>query len=148
MRIKLREGLVYIGDKIIEFKPFHLVFYAHLLKQKLERCPYPERLYCLDCIDCFLQLNDLSNPGTTESMAKDYEVIYGPRSGHVENFRRQWKEGIELPKLRSDRSKINRDIIENLSDESLATYYTITSLRKYGGTRFGVKVEKGKISIE
>lgn len=81
-------------------------------------------------------------------MAKDYEIIYGQHSDHVYNFRTKWKDGIDLSKLRSDRSKINKDIIENLEDETLATYYTITSLRKWGGTRFGVRVEKGKIRIE
>jgi len=148
VRINLKERIVTIGNKDIEFKPFHLVFYVYLLKQKLERCPYPERAYCHDCTDCFPQLSDLSTPRITEMMSKDYEMIYGPYSGHVENFRRQWKDGIELTKLRSDRSKINKDIVENLEDETLATYYTITSLRKYGGTRFGIKVEKGKIRIE
>jgi len=148
VRINLKERIVTIGNKDIEFKPLHLVFYAHLIKQKLERCLYPERVYCHDCTDCFPQLSDLSTPRITEMMSKDYEMIYGPYSGHVENFRRQWKDGIDLSKLRSDRSKINKDIIENLEDETLATYYTITSLRKWGGTRFGVKVEKGKIRIE
>jgi hypothetical protein len=65
-----------------------------------------------------------------------------------ENFKSQWKNGIDLSKLRSDRSKINKDITKNLSNEALAAYYTITSLRKYGGTRFGIKAEKGKIRIE
>jgi len=84
----------------------------------------------------------------TEAMAKDYETIYGSLSGFVENFKSQWKNGIDLNKLRSDRSKINKDITDNLSNEALAAYYTITSLRKYGGTRFGIKVEKGEIRIE
>ena len=146
--INLKERVVTIGEKDIEFKPFHLVFYAYLLKQKVEKCPYPERAYCHDCTDCFPQLNDLSTPKVTELLSRDYEIIYGPHSGHVENYRRQWKDGIEAAKLRSDRSKINREIIENLENETLSTYYTISSLRKYGGTRFGIKVEKGKIRIE
>ncbi len=148
IRIKLKEGIVLIGDQSIEFKPFHIVFYSYLLKQKLERCHYPEKMYCLDCTDCYPQINDLVMPGVAEIMAKEYEVIYGKYSGHVENFRSKYKDGIDATKLRSDRSKINRDIIENLEDETLATYYTITSLRKYGATRFGVRVEKGKIRIE
>lgn len=146
--IKLKEGIVSIGNKSIEFKPFHIVFYTYLLKHKLERCPYPEKIYCRDCYDCFIPINDLATPRITEIMAKDYETIYGLYSDHVYNFRTKWKDGIELGKLRSDRSKINRDIIENLQDETLATYYTITSLRKWGGTRFGIRVEKGKIRIE
>ena len=146
--INLKERVVTIGEKDIEFKPFHLVFYAYLLKQKVEKCPYPGRAYCHDCTDCFPQLNDLSTPKVTELLSRDYEIIYGPHSGHVENYRRQWKDGIEAAKLRSDRSKINREIIENLENETLSTYYTISSLRKYGGTRFGIRVEKGKIGIE
>ena len=146
--INLKERVVTIGEKDIEFKPFHLVFYAYLLKQKVEKCPYPERAYCHDCTDCFPQLNDLSTPKVTELLSRDYEIIYGPHSGHVENYRRQWKDGIEAAKLRSDRSKINREIIENLENETLSTYYTISSLRKYGGTRFGIRAEKGKIRIE
>jgi hypothetical protein len=39
-------------------------------------------------------------------------------------------------------------VLENLENETLSTYYTISSLRKYGGTRFGIRVEKGKIRIE
>lgn len=148
VRIHLSDGLVSIGNKNIEFKPFHIVFYTYLLKQKLERCPYPDKMYCLECSDCFVQINDLATPGITETMAKDYEIIYGRHSDHVSNFRMKWKDGMDLGKLRSDRSKINRDIIENLEDETLSTYYTIASLRKYGATRFGVKVEKGKIRIE
>ncbi len=146
--IHLRDNLVSIGNKNIEFKPFHIVFYTYLLKQKLERCPYPDKSYCLDCSGCFVQVNDLATPGITETMAKDYEIIYGPHSDHVSNFRIKWKDGMDLGKLRSDRSKINRELIETLEDETLATYYTIASLRKYGATRFGVRVEKGKIRIE
>jgi len=146
--IKLREGIVLIGNKSIEFKPFHIVFYSYLLRQKLERCPYPEKMYCLDCTDCYPQINDLVMPGVAEIMAKEYEVIYGKHSGNVENFRSKYKDGIDAGKLRSDRSKINKEIIETLSNETLATYYTITSLRKYSATRFGLKVEKGKIRIE
>lgn len=148
VNISLMDRLVTIGNQSIEFKPFHLVFYVHLLKQKTGHCLYPERAYCHNCTDCFLQLNDLTTPRVKNIIAKDYEIIYGQHSGHVENFHMQWKDGIDISKLRSDRSKINRDIIESLKDDTLATYYTITSLRKYGNTRFGIKVEKGKIRVE
>ena len=83
-----------------------------------------------------------------ESILKDYEKIYGPASGHVENFKRTWKEGMDTGKLRSDISKINRDIREALNDDTLSTLYTITAVRKYASTRYGVKVEKGKVGVE
>src|SRR4030042_3177038 len=66
VRINLKERIVTIGNKDIEFKPFHIVFYTYLLKQKLERCPYPDKMYCLECSDCFVQINDLATPGITE----------------------------------------------------------------------------------
>lgn len=142
------KNFVSIGDVNVEFKPFHIVLYTYLLKQKVDRCPYPDKEYCLDCTDCFVQITDLATPGVAEAMAKDYEIIYGRQSDYVYNFREKWKNGMDMGKLRSDRSKINREILESLEDETLATYYTITSLRKYGATRFGIRVEKGKIRIE
>ena len=45
-------------------------------------------------------------------------------------------------------SKINRTIKEHLSNETLLPYYLITSIKKYAGSRYGVRVEKGKIRIE
>lgn len=146
--VHLKDNFISVGDVNIELKPFHIVFYTYLLRQKVERCIHPDRPYCRDCTDCFVHVNDLGTPGVTEAIGKDYEVIYGPHSDHVANFRMKWKDGMDMAKLRSDRSKINRDIIENLEDETLSTYYAITSLRKYGATKFGIKVEKGKIRIE
>lgn len=146
--VHLKDNFISIGDVNVELKPFHIVFYAYLLRQKVERCVYPERPYCHDCTDCFVHVNDLGTPGVTEAMGKDYELIYGPHSDHVANFRTKWKDGMDMGKIRSDRSKINREILESVEDEALATYYTITSLRKYGATRFGVRVEKRKIRIE
>ncbi len=146
--VRLRENFISIGDVNVELKPFHIVFYAYLLRQKVERCIHPDRPYCHECTDCFIHVNDLGTPGVTEAIGKDYELIYGLHSEHIANFRAKWKDGMDMGKLRSDRSKINREILESLEDDALAAYYIITSLRRYGATRFGVRVEKGKIRIE
>jgi hypothetical protein len=50
--------------------------------------------------------------------------------------------------IRQNISKINRTIKEQLSNETLLPYYLITSIKKYAGSRYGVRVEKGKIRIE
>lgn len=50
--------------------------------------------------------------------------------------------------LRQNISKINRTIRENLEDETLHPYYTITSIKKYAGSKYGVRVERRKIRIE
>lgn len=148
LRIDLKERVVAIGDVSIEFKPIHLVIYTYLLKQKTERCLYREQPYCHDCTDCFLQITDISNKRGMEAILKDYEKIYGHYSGHVENFKRTWKDGIDPAKLRSDISKINKDIRESLNDETLSTLYTIAAVKKYAATRYGVRVEKRKIGVE
>src|SRR3990172_8205775 len=148
IRVNIKERVVTIGDKVMEVKPIHLVIYTHLLRQKLERCCYPDQPYCLECTDCFLLITDISNRRGMDAILKDYEKIYGPASGHVENFKRTWKDGMDTGKLRSDISKINKDIKEALNDDTLSTLYIITAVRKYAGTRYGVKVEKGKIGVE
>src|SRR3990170_8682643 len=53
VRVNLKERIMTIGDKEIEFKPLHLILYTYLLRQKLESCCYPDRAYCMDCTDCF-----------------------------------------------------------------------------------------------
>lgn len=148
VRVNLKERIVTIGEKEIEFKPLQLILYTYLLRQKLDSCCYSDRAYCCECTDCFKLISDITSKRAMEAMLKDYQKTYSATSGHVERFRQSWKEGIDREKFRSDRSKINRDIHEALGDETLATLYIISSTGKYGDTRYGVKVERGKIRVE
>ena len=54
----------------------------------------------------------------------------------------------EIKYLRQNISKINRRIKEHLNDEILSSFYTITPVGKYGGKKYGIKVDKKKIEIE
>ena len=148
VRVNLKDRIVTIGDKELEFKPLHLILYTYLLRQKIDNCCYPDRTYCMDCIDCFKLITDITGKRAMEAMLKDYEKTYGPASGQVERFKQTWKNGIDREKFRSDRSKINKDIHEALGNDTISTLYVITSTGKYGDTRYGVKVEKGKIGVE
>ena len=83
-------------------------------------------------------------------MVKDYRRAYGPSSGRVEEFLRHWEDkgGIDQETLRQNISKINKTLKENIEDETLHAYFTITPVGKHGGKRYGVRAEKGKIQID
>jgi hypothetical protein len=101
----------------------------------------------LDCTDCFPALIDLSSKQVLEEMAEDYRKIYGPKSARVEEFLRQWPEGMDVEALRQHRSKINQRLKEELGDETLLPFYMISAMGKHGSKRHGVRLEKGKIII-
>ncbi|OGP89560.1 MAG: CRISPR-associated protein [Deltaproteobacteria bacterium RBG_16_47_11] len=150
VRLNLSEKVVYIGHVGIDMVPIQMVLYVNLLRRKIEGCHFSERLYCLDCIDCFPFLGDLSNRKTLEEIVKDYQKAYGPSSGRVEEFRRHWEKrgGIDSDTLRQNISKINTTLKESIKDETLLPYFIISPIGKHGSKRYGIRVEKEKISIE
>lgn len=150
VRVNLFEKVIYIGNVGIDMVPMQMVLYVNLLRRKLEGCHLPERPYCLDCIDCFPFLGDLSNRKSFDEIVKDYQRAYGPSSGRVEEFRQHWerKGGVDSDTLRQNISKINKTLKESLKDETLLPYFIISPIGKHGSKRYGVRVEKGKIAIE
>ncbi len=81
-------------------------------------------------------------------MAKMYKEVYGRREFKDEEFSERWKKTKVDDILRQNISKINRRIKEHLNDEILSSFYTITPVGKYGGKKYGIKVDKKKIVIE
>lgn len=147
LAVNLSERVLSIRDITIEMIPVELMIYTAFLRQKLNNCRYPERPYCLDCIECFRTLSDLSSRPSAEEMATDYRKIYREQPFRAEEFLKRWPEGIDVNTIRQNISKINRTLKEHLRDETLLPYYLITNLKKYGSSRYGVRVEKGKIRI-
>jgi len=146
LRVKLSERSVKIGQKTIKLTPMHLMIYAGYLKYKLYRCKYPERPYCYDCTECFPSLLEFATKTALEEMAKDY-MIMSPSK--VDDLLYRYKHGLSPEVIRQAISKIKKAITEQLADETLASYYSITtSLREYASSRHGVRVEKSKIRIE
>lgn len=146
LRINLSARSVKIGQKTVRLAPMHLMIYTAYLRQKLSRCRYPDRVYCLDCTDCFPSLLEMATKPALEEMAKDYYTICPSR---VDDILRRYREGLSLEVLRQAMSKIKKAMTEQLADETLASCYCITtSQREYAGSRHGVRVEKSKIRIE
>ncbi len=146
LKVNLSEKTISIGKKRISLTPVNMMIYAAYLKQKLYRCKHPERIYCMDCTDCFPSIIELSTKTAIEEMAKDYMKMYPSR---VDDLLYKYGDGLKQELIRQAVSKIKKLITEELKDETLASYYAITTaLRGYGSTRHGVRVEKGKIRIE
>ena len=50
--------------------------------------------------------------------------------------------------IRQHISNINKALKEGIRGEKLQPYYTVAPIRRWGGSRYGIKAEKGKISID
>ncbi|MGB9716176.1 MAG: CRISPR-associated ring nuclease Csm6 [Thermodesulfovibrionales bacterium] len=148
LRINLNERTVYIGEIPVDMVPFQLMIYTAYIRQKTDNCMYPDRAYCLNCTECFPPIVEFSSRPALERMAKDYRVIYKNQPLRAEELLNKCPEGLEQNTIRQNISKINRNIKEHLDDETLQPYYLITSIKRYAGSRYGVRVEKGKIKIE
>jgi len=148
LTINISEKSIKIGNEDIDFVPMQLVIYLALVRQKLEHCPHTSHDHCLDCTDCFIPVVDLSTPEALNRMLPDYKAMFDALSGRVETFLKNWsKDGIRPDIIRQNISKINRTIKEHIPDETRSSHYTIAALGKYGSTRYGVRIEKGKIRI-
>jgi len=147
LKVEFGERLIQIGNRPIEMVPMQLVVYAAFLREKMKKCRYPGRESCLECTDCFPALIDLASKKALEEMAEDYRRIYGTKSGRVEEFIRQWPEGMEIEALRQQISKINRTIKEGLQDETILPFYAIAAVGKHGSKRHGVRIGKTKIFL-
>ncbi len=145
--VNLAERTLMVGEDIIEMVPMHLMVYVYLLRQKIECCRHPERLYCLDCTDCFPVLVDLSSRPALEKMTRDYTRIYNGQPYKAEELLSKWPEGIRTEQIRQYITKINNTIKETL-DTTLVPYFEIGAVKKYGATRYGIRLEKRKIKIE
>ena len=146
--VNLYERTINIGDIFIEMVPMQFMIYTALLRQKTEHCRYRERPYCLDCTDCFPLISDLTTRHALEEMAKDYRKLYRDQPFKAEDLLNKWHEGIQVEHIRHNISRINRIFEEGIEDVTLRPYYKITTVKKYGGSRYGVRVEKEKIKIE
>ncbi|MBI5749403.1 MAG: TIGR02584 family CRISPR-associated protein [Nitrospinae bacterium] len=150
LKISIKERAIKIGENSIEMIPIQLVVYMEFLRRKLKQCAHPRRQYCLDCTECFplIKGGDFSDKETIDEMAKMYKEVYGRREFKDEEFSERWKKTKVDDILRQNISKINRIIKEHFNDEILSSFYTITPVGKYGGKKYGIKVDKKKIEIE
>lgn len=148
LHVDLAARTVRIGDRLIEMIPVQLMVYTALLRQKVHACKHEENPYCSDCTDCFLTLQDLLAPTAIEHMAADYKKMYRESPFRADELKAKWQGRTGTETIRQNISKISRTVKEQLPDETLWPYYMVTAVRQYAGSRYGVRLEKGKIFID
>lgn len=146
--VNITERTVCIGGHTIEMVPVHLMLYLALLREKVESCKRPSQPYCFDCTDCFRALGEMVAEPSLARMGLDYQSIYRSSPGKADEMLDHWRGSDGMKAARQNRSKINRAIGEGLRDTTLTPRYTISSIRRYGDTRYGIRAEKGRIRIE
>jgi len=145
--VNLSERTLYIGPILIELPPAQLALYTAFLRLKLGPCKFSGRDYCQECIACFIPLVDMSSEPFLEAMADDYKAIYGGDELKRDDQLEKWQNSLDSSNLRQQISKVNRVLKEELADETMHPFYLISCNKKYGGSRYGIRVEKGKIQI-
>ena len=145
--VNLTERTLYIGDTLIELPPTQLTIYTAFLRLKYVTCKLNSRDVCHECSVCFVPLAEMTEPPFIEAMADDYQQIYGGDPLKREELIDKWLRALDSGNLRQQISKINKTIKDELNDETLQPLYLISCNRKWAGSRYGVRVEKGKISI-
>jgi len=145
--VNLIERTLYIGTTLIELPPTQLTIYNAFLRLKNGTCKLGGRSFCQECISCFVPLVEMTEQPFIEAMADDYQKIYGGDVIKREELRDKWLSTLDRDNLRQQISKINKVVKEELKDETLHPFYIISCNRKYAGSRYGVKVEKGNIHI-
>ncbi len=148
IKVNFYHRTIYIGDILIELVPLELFIYSVFLRQKTNKCNHPKRQYCFECTDCFQSIYEILSRPALEEFIGDYEKIYRGQPFKSKDLLEQYNEGIPPEKMRSNISKIKKNIKTALNDETLLPYYTVTTIKKYASSIYGVRVEKGKITIE
>jgi len=148
VRINLSERTLYIGDTLIDLSPIQLMLYTTFLQLKRQPCRFSSRDYCHECTACFIPLVELTSSEAIEQMAKDYQAIYGNDPLKAEELLEKWDRNLQTDLLRQQISKINAAIRDDLNAPTLLPIYKVSTVKQYGSSRYGVRVEKGKIVVE
>jgi CRISPR-associated protein (TIGR02584 family) len=149
LRVNLCDRALEIGDRTIYLTPSELSLYLILMEQKLYQCRYPEKRHCLECTDCYTPIGYLMGREGLQAFVARYKRIFGGDSlKSMELYEKYGKRGgIPSKILRQIISKVRRKIGDGMRDKNCAPFYTITSVGSYGSTRYGLRLEKGKMTI-
>ena len=145
--INFDDRTLYLGKIKVEISPIQLMVYTAFLRLKMNSCEIHSRENCLGCAACFITLVDLTTPMAIADMASDYAELYGDDPFKKEDLQEKWGRNLEVVYLRQQISKINSAIKKKISNISLLHAYQITNIRKYGHSRYGVRIDRARIKI-
>lgn len=148
LHVSLADRTIQIGEVSTAIPPVQLFIYVTFLRQKTDYCPHPQRQFCLDCEVCFKGLYELFDRDGVEKNAEDYRKIYRGHPFKTEEFLSRRPRGYMPEVIRQNISKINTRLKQKLGSDLALSYFIISSIKKYGASRYGLKAEKSKIIIE
>ncbi|MBL8170429.1 MAG: TIGR02584 family CRISPR-associated protein [Acidobacteria bacterium] len=129
--IEMAEGQARFGTKPISLRGVKLALMAYYADNKVNFCVERERPVCAECQACF------DNPAAAERRFYDfYRQFY---SGTAEQLEEASEGKLDADILMSYHSKINK-ALQSLS-------IRIDSRRQWGGTRYGLSLDKNLIEI-
>jgi len=146
--INLKDRRITIGEKTIYFQPMLLFIYVAFVDQKLNKCPYKDRPYCHNCSDCYEELAILFGRENLIRLAVYFRSLYGGAPLKFEDFIKRYPHGLDVTVVRQYLSKLKKIFQKELADESLWSYFIVQAKKIYGASRYGIRAEKCKISIE
>jgi|Deesub1362B_J571_1020462.scaffolds.fasta_scaffold00139_12 CRISPR-associated protein (TIGR02584 family) len=151
LTLDFNRRLLRIGMYRVRLTPMQLALYAILAEQKTEHCSKSERPYCDDCTACYVDIITLSDVKNLQRLINFYKTMFGTKACCLDDER--WKRyakrgGIPHEVVRQHLSKINYALKRGIKDKGLHSLYTVHKTGAYGSTRYGIRIEKVRISFE
>lgn len=145
--VSLSDRMVNIDGNILYLSPMLMFFLTSFLRQKTQTCVYSERPYCFDCKDCYKELGEIFGIQNIIKNKSDLDKIFGSKPLKSTEFINRWKNGIPAEVCRQYISKLNNTIAAAVSNDFVVSMLRVVSLKIYASSRYGMRIEKGKINI-
>ncbi|MGV8122508.1 MAG: CRISPR-associated ring nuclease Csm6 [Candidatus Xenobiia bacterium LiM19] len=142
LTVDVKKRRIRIGDIQITMQDNQLALYAFLAMRK-EACTLHDKNSCEDCTECFVDKENLE--WSTDEILTLYEQARG-RKAHNEEDRKK-KSSNFFSDFNPKISKINKLLKSILSDSPYLKLYTISSPDKRPSSRYGLLIDRAKITI-
>ena len=144
--VDIRSRRLLVGSIEVALQPIQIALYALYARGKAEECLHPDRETCGECDACFVSLDDALSEESQVRMEEDYRVMYGSTRG--QRSPESWRRSLEISNVRSYISKANGRIRKALDDPRLEAYFQVLpSSPQWGGTRYGIRLDRSKIHV-
>ncbi len=144
LTVSLKDNTIQIGGDIkFSFQPSHLALYASFLSIKLTECKHKSKGLCENCNDCY----PVISKSKQDRVLLDYMIRYYKKIKPFtdEEMSKTWDDP---SLLRQYISKINDQIDRHLKDEKVSMCYKIKACGSHGNKRYGIALDRNKITIE
>ncbi|PJA99284.1 MAG: TIGR02584 family CRISPR-associated protein [Ignavibacteriales bacterium CG_4_9_14_3_um_filter_30_11] len=121
------------GNNSINLEPMEFLFYYFFVDQKTKQKNK-------------ISIYDITSPDTT-SQFTGYLESYYPYYYLRENQKKSWQKGFDARDFRSKRTKINKKILQLITDYEIAMQFIIEVEKVYGESKYFIPIPLGRIKI-